>query len=175
MKTRTHSLDASPEKVSAEPSAASGTTLVLPVESHPAAAVRRRHGVVSRGWLRRVHALGGVIAALNLLLLIATGLLLQHRETFRLDERIVNRRLLPANYRVQDGPEGVRADIVVTDLHSGRLFGRIGALVLDGITLGWLMLLATGVVMYAAGFRRNGAGPPANSNGQSFGKRSQAS
>ena len=100
--------------------------------------------------VRRLHALIGVISAFNLLLLITTGLLLQHVNVLRLDERIVSRAMLPGNYRPQDGPEGVRADIVITDLHSGRILGPAGTVVLDLITLGWLVLLLSGLVMYTA-------------------------
>ena len=111
------------------------------------------------GWVRRTHALLGLISSLNLLLLIGTGLLLQHSSLFRLDEHTVSRRLLPSPYRPQDGDTGVRADIVVTDLHSGRLFGMAGTLVLDVITLAWLVMLATGLVMYSLGRGRNGKNP----------------
>lgn len=114
--------------------------------------------------IRKVHRMLGVISALNLLLLIATGLLLQHMNGLRLDEHMVSRRFLPANYRPQDGSEGVRADIVITDLHSGRIVGRAGTAILDVITLGWLVLLLTGLVMYTARANgvRNGRKDPSN-------------
>jgi|SRR5512147_1423335 hypothetical protein len=112
------------------------------------------------GFLRRLHAWIGVVASLNLLLLITTGLLIQHRELFGLQERYIGRRLLPASYRPMDGQE-VRSDIVVTDLHSGRLLGQGGAVVLDGITVAWLGLLLSGWVLFAfryrKGQRNNGA------------------
>jgi hypothetical protein len=98
--------------------------------------------------VRRVHGTLGVISALNLFVLITTGLLLQHAQLFRLDERFISRRILPSHYRAQDGDEGVRADIVVADVHSGRAFGVAGALFLDGITVAWLLLLGTGLVSY---------------------------
>ncbi len=123
-----------------------------PPNSDAAATAPRRASPRRRNWPRTVHSLIGVVAALNLLLLIMTGFLLQHRDLFRLEERVVSRKLLPAGYRPQDGLE-VRGDIVVADLHSGRLFGGTGALVLDGVTLGWLLLLVTGLVMYATGAR----------------------
>jgi uncharacterized iron-regulated membrane protein len=112
-----------------------------------------------RNLLRKVHALIGVVGALNLLLLVATGFVLQHRELFRLEDRTVSRAFLLQSYRAQDGPDGVRADIVVTDLHSGRLFGRTGALVLDAVSLAWVALLASGLVMYTFGRRRREACP----------------
>jgi uncharacterized iron-regulated membrane protein len=100
-----------------------------------------------------------------MLIILATGLLVQHRERFHLDERLVSRFWLPDSYRPQDGPEGVRADIVITDLHSGRIFGPTGVLVVDGLALGWLLLLLSGVVLYFVsrwrkenGAARNGGG-----------------
>ena len=109
-----------------------------------------------RPWVRRVHAVLGLISALNLFVLIGTGFVLQHRTLLRLDERVLTRKLLPSGYRAQDGDDGVRADIVVADLHSGRLFGAAGALVLDVITLAWLVMLATGLVMYLSSQRSDG-------------------
>jgi len=99
-------------------------------------------------WARKVHAFLGLVSAVNLFVLITTGFLLQHASLLKLDERTVSRAVLPSSYRPQDGATGVRADILVTDLHSGRLFGMAGMLVLDGITLAWLTLLVTGLVMY---------------------------
>ena len=104
-------------------------------------------------WARRTHAFLGVVSALNLLLLITTGFLLQHATLLKLDEKTVSRRILPASYRPQDGQEGVRADIFVTDLHSGRLLGTPGTILLDAITLAWMTLLLTGLVMYAGKLR----------------------
>jgi hypothetical protein len=99
-------------------------------------------------WARRTHAFLGVVSALNLFLLISTGFLLQHASLLKLDEKTIPRGVLPSTYRPQDGAYGVRADIFLADLHSGRLFGTAGALALDAITLAWLTLLTTGLVMY---------------------------
>ena len=107
-------------------------------------------------WSRRVHAVLGILSAFNLFVLITTGFLLQHSTLLRLDERSLTRRLLPSGYRPQDGGSGVRADIVVADLHSGRMFGVVGALFLDAVTLVWLVMLTTGVVMYLSKQRANG-------------------
>lgn len=105
------------------------------------------------GWARRVHAVLGLISALNLLLLLCTGLLLQNAALLRLDEHSVSRRFLPSGYRPQDLGNGVRADIVVTDLHSGRIVGAAGVLLLDAITVAWLVMLATGLAMYVRKLR----------------------
>lgn len=104
-------------------------------------------------WARRVHAFLGVVSALNLFVLISTGFLLQHAALLRLDEKTISRRILPSSYRPQDGQEGVRADIFVTDLHSGRLLGTPGTILLDAITLAWMTLLLTGLIMYAGKLR----------------------
>ena len=109
-----------------------------------------------RAWSRRVHAVLGILSAFNLFVLITTGFLLQHSTLLKLDERSLTRRLLPSGYRPQDGGSGVRADIVVADLHSGRMFGVAGALFLDAVTLVWLVMLTTGVVMYLSKQRANG-------------------
>jgi hypothetical protein len=109
----------------------------------------------SSAWVRRLHALLGVVSACNLLLLICTGLLLQHAALLHLDDHAITRRLLPSAYRPQDGDVGVRADIVVTDLHSGRMFGTVGTVVLDVVTVAWLLMLATGLVMYSMKLGKN--------------------
>lgn len=80
-------------------------------------------------------------------------MLLQHAPLLRLDEKTVSRSVLPKTYRPQDGDAGVRADIFVTDLHSGRLLGTTGTVVLDVVTISWLALLLTGVVMYVGRLR----------------------
>src|SRR5882724_2960446 len=112
-----------------------------------------------RSWVRRVHAIVGLISAFNLFVLISTGFLLQHSALLQLDERMLTRKILPSGYRPQDVGNGVRADIVVADLHSGRMFGVAGALFLDAVTLVWLVMLATGVVMYLSKQRANGKAP----------------
>jgi|SRR5437867_12406835 len=105
--------------------------------------------------MRRVHAILGIVSSLNLANLLITGLLIQHREVLGLEQHTVSRFLLPASYRPDDGADGVRADIVVVDLHSGRLFGRAGLLILDIATLLWTGLLLSGISMFASQqFRR---------------------
>lgn len=99
--------------------------------------------------LRRMHSLIGIVSTLNILLLITTGFMIQHREELKLENRIVSRQFLPNSYRPMDGEDGVRGDIVVTDLHSGRLLGKRGTLILDAMTVAWLVLVITGVLMFA--------------------------
>jgi uncharacterized iron-regulated membrane protein len=44
----------------------------------------------------------------------------------------------------------VRADIVLTDLHSGRLFGPVGLVVLDVVTIFWAILLLSGIFIFTS-------------------------
>ncbi len=118
-------------------------------------------------WTRKVHAFLGIVSALNLFVLITTGFLLQHASVLRLDEKTISRGILPRSYRPQDGESGVRADIFVTDLHSGRLLGTAGTLLLDGITLAWMTLLITGLVMYVGKPRAKQKAPDNNGRTES--------
>jgi uncharacterized iron-regulated membrane protein len=107
--------------------------------------------------IRRLHTWIGILGGMNLLLIVSTGLLIQHRDIFGLESRYVSRRFLPSGYRPTDGGE-VRSDIVVTDLHSGRILGATGAGILDAVTVGWFVLFMTGVRMYLK--RANSSGNP---------------
>ncbi len=115
-----------------------------------------------RRWMRRLHAVAGLVLTLNLALLLVTGFLMQHQETFGLEGKMVSRTWLPADYRPQDGGE-VRADIVVADLHSGRLLGGPGRMVVDAVSAGWLIMLVSGLVLFGQGRWRNGV---KNGNGE---------
>ena len=116
---------------------------------------------------RKLHIWVGLTAALYFMLIAATGVAINHRERLRLEERTVSRTWLPASYRPDDGPE-VRADIVVTDLHSGLIFGKVGAPILDIVALIWFISIFTGLTMlivrrsmhYTQSKRMYKSGPP---------------
>jgi uncharacterized iron-regulated membrane protein len=97
---------------------------------------------------RKLHIWVGLIAALYFMLIAATGVMINHRGGLRLEERNVSRSWLPNGYRTQDG-SAVRADIVVTDLHSGLIFGKIGAPVLDFVAAVWFISIISGLSMLA--------------------------
>ncbi len=105
--------------------------------------------------LRSIHAWIGIISSINILVLVITGFAIQHREQLGLEEKFVNRRFLPAGYRPMDDA-GVRSDIVITDVHSGRILGRAGPLIVDGLSIAWVILVCTGLLIYAGRVRRNG-------------------
>jgi uncharacterized iron-regulated membrane protein len=97
-------------------------------------------------FMRKLHIWVGLSAALYFMLIATTGVMINHREGLRLEERNVSRSWLPNGYRAQDG-SAVRADIVVTDLHSGLIFGKVGAPVLDFVAAVWFISIISGVSM----------------------------
>lgn len=104
--------------------------------------------------LRQLHSLIGILSSLNILPLITTGLLIQHREYFDLENKYVSRRFVPRSYRPNDGPGGVRSDIFVTDIHSGRIIGRMGALAVDMLTLARILMVISGAAIFGSRYRK---------------------
>ena len=97
--------------------------------------------------VRKLHIWVGLSAALYFMLIAATGVMINHREGLRLEDRTISRRWLPSNYRPDDGKEGVRADIAVGDLHSGLIFGKVGKPVMDFVAAVWFISIVSGISM----------------------------
>lgn len=93
------------------------------------------------------------------MLIAITGVALNHREGLRLEARYVSRHYLPSTYRANDGAE-VRADIVAGDLHSGLIFGPVGARMLDVVSLFWFASLLSGLTIYFCSRGRSSATLP---------------
>ncbi len=97
--------------------------------------------------VRKLHIWVGLSAALYFMLIAATGVMINHREGLRLEDRTISRRWLPSSYRAEDGKEGVRADIAVADLHSGLIFGKVGKPVMDFVATVWFISIISGISM----------------------------
>jgi hypothetical protein len=97
--------------------------------------------------VRKLHIWVGLSAALYFMLIATTGVMINHREGLRLEERTISRRWLPSSYRPDDGKDGVRADIAVSDLHSGLIFGKVGKPVMDFVAAVWLISIVSGLSM----------------------------
>lgn len=103
-----------------------------------------------REWLYRIHVLTGLIAALWLLLVAITGVLINHQESLGLLDMELSDRYLPAYYRSDLRTGSVRLNILITDLHSGRILGAKGHWVGDGIALLLVISLTSGAFSYWA-------------------------
>jgi hypothetical protein len=110
-------------------------------------------------WKHRVHVAIGLVFALYFLMLAVTGVMLHHAGDWGLTEKYVSRRYLPSSYRPPDGEE-TRLDIVVTDLHSGRIFGIAGRWLPDLVAGFWTISILTGIgmVLWRKARRGNGHG-----------------
>ena len=108
-------------------------------------------------WKHRLHVAIGLVFALYFLMLAATGVLIHHAGDWGLTESYVSRHYLPSNYRPLDGEE-TRLDIVITDLHSGRIFGIAGRWLPDLVAGFWTISILTGIGMVLWGKVRRGNG-----------------
>lgn len=97
-------------------------------------------------WKHRIHIVIGLVFALYFLMLAVTGVMVHHADSWGLTEEYVSRRYLPSSYRPLDGDE-TRLDIVITDLHSGRIFGITGRWLPDLVAGFWTVSILTGIGM----------------------------
>ena len=101
-----------------------------------------------RDRLYQVHVLTGLIAALWLLLVAVTGVLINHQEALGLLDIQMSDRFLPDYYRPDYRTGTTPLHIIITDFHSGRIFGAYGHWVGDGIALLLTVSLFTGAFSY---------------------------
>lgn len=118
-----------------------------------------------RDSLYRVHVATALIAALWLLLIAVTGVLINHQDSLGLTEMEISDRYLPSYYRADVRTGATRLNIIITDLHSGRIFGSSGHLIGDVVALLIVVSIFSGFVSYrskkklgsSAGRRENGS------------------
>jgi uncharacterized iron-regulated membrane protein len=99
----------------------------------------------------QVHLWLGLSAGLYFLFLALTGIALNHRTDWKLEEKTVSHRFLPSSYRPLDEGDQTRLDIVIADLHSGLLFGKYGPIVNDVVAL---ILMTSTLTGFALAWRR---------------------
>ena len=101
-----------------------------------------------RDGLYKVHVVTGVAAALWVLLLAVTGVMINHQESLGLLDAEISDEYLPGSYRADVRTGTTRLNIIVTDLHSGRFFGAHGTWLSDSIALFLFVSLASGTASY---------------------------
>ena len=104
-------------------------------------------------WHRRL----GITAALFVILLTITGVLLNHNASLNLQKAYIKNEWLLDWYNIdakqEDAsgfPEEIRTvDRVVLDIHTGRFFCEWGPYVMDGAALCLFLLAITGIYMWS--------------------------
>lgn len=97
---------------------------------------------------RKLHTVIGLIGALWLIFMSVTGVLINHQESLGLADKEISDRFLPDSYRADVRTGSTPLNVVITDLHSGRFFGKYGYLISDVIALLLIFSVLSGVYMY---------------------------
>jgi hypothetical protein len=96
----------------------------------------------------RVHTLSALIVAAWLLLLALTGVAINHQESLGLADLQVSDQLLPSYYRAEFRTGSTSALVILTDIHSGRIFGPFGTYLTDAIALLIVVSVISGLASY---------------------------
>lgn len=117
--------------------------------------VRKKDNRTINGTLRpfyRWHRRIGIISAVFFLILAITGLILNHNVGLNLNKTYLSSEWLHNWYGLpvpeEGGFEGLTADRVLLDIHTGRFFGAIGTLIVDIATICLLFLTGTGFYIW---------------------------
>ncbi|MCP5118936.1 MAG: PepSY domain-containing protein, partial [bacterium] len=97
---------------------------------------------------QKVHYLTGLIAAAWLMLMAATGVLINHQEEWGLIDVEVSNVWLPGHYTDEYRPEASPLNVVLADLHSGRFFGAQGKWIGDLAGVMLAISILTGAYCY---------------------------
>ena len=96
----------------------------------------------------KIHVVTGLAAALWVLLLAVTGVMINHQESLGLLDTEISDNYLPDSYRADVRTGTTRLNIIVTDLHSGRIFGAQGTWVSDLVALFLFLSITSGAFSY---------------------------
>ena len=126
-----------------------------------------------RDQLYRIHVVTGLAAAVWFLLMALTGILINHQESLGLLDAEVSDRYLPGYYRSDARSGTTRLNIIITDLHSGRILGSQGAWMSDLVAALLIVSLLSGFVsnqmkkrLQAANLREVARSPRPSARGQ---------
>lgn len=126
-----------------------------------------------RDRLYRVHVVTGLVAAVWFLLMALTGILINHQEPLGLLDAEISDRYLPGYYRSDARTGTTRLNIIITDLHSGRILGSQGAWMSDLVAVLLIVSLLSGFVsnqtkkrLQAANLREVARTPRPSAQGQ---------
>ncbi|OFV98095.1 MAG: hypothetical protein A3F68_05555 [Acidobacteria bacterium RIFCSPLOWO2_12_FULL_54_10] len=123
-----------------------------------------RKRVSRHEWALRIHMVTGLIAAAWLLLIALTGILINHQEVLKLWEIDVKDSYLPGGYRTDVRDGATPLNVILTDIHSGRIFGLTGILLWDVIAVLLIVSITTGAFGYGAKRKMTGTGHDDNGN-----------
>ena len=101
---------------------------------------------------RNLHLVTAFVVAAWLLMMTATGVVVNHQIDWGLDEIEIRNAYLPGHYTTEFSPDSTRLNVVITDLHSGRFFWEQGKLITD--TIGLLVFLSVFSGFYAFRLRK---------------------
>ena len=101
-----------------------------------------------RDRLYRIHVVTGLAAAVWFFLMAVTGVLINHQESLGLLDAEISDRYLPGQYRADSRTGATRLNILLADLHSGRIFGSQGHWVSDLVALLLIVSLLTGFLSH---------------------------
>jgi hypothetical protein len=99
-----------------------------------------------RDRLYRIHVVTGLAAAAWFLLMAVTGILINHQESLGLLDAEISDRYLPGFYRPDMRTGTTRLNIIITDLHSGRILGSQGTLMSDLVAVLLIVSLLSGFI-----------------------------
>lgn len=126
-----------------------------------------------RDRLYRIHVVTGLVAAVWFLLMALTGILINHQESFGLLDTEINDRYLPGYYRSDTRTGTTRLNIIITDLHSGRILGSQGTWMSDLVAVFLIVSLLSGYLSHrmkkglqAANLREVACTPRPSARGQ---------
>ena len=104
---------------------------------------------IKRTLMFRLHWRVGVVAALFLLCLAVTGILLNHSRTLGLHHVFLDNPIILSAYNMNVAEElrgrGISLEKFILDLHTGNLFGLSGKIISDIAALALIFLTLSGL------------------------------